>query len=111
MVTGVSRLAAVSPGSAEGCSAVQGVLAAVCFAHAIMVLFTRAYRIPALTAMQALQSLLLGLVSCIPFMGGDTTAIATGMAYTMIGLVLADMVVSVVAIVLEHIIHIEEPTR
>ena len=100
----VGMLAAISPSTEEGCHAVQAALTAVCFAHALLVIVSRAYRVPALTALLGLQSVLLGLVACTPFMGGDTLGIVTVMAYLMIVLVFAESTVSAVVFVIELVL-------
>ena len=100
----VGMLAAISPSTEEGCHAVQAALTAVCFAHALLVIVSHAYRVPALTALQGLQSVLLGLVACTPFMGGNTSSITALLAYIMIALMLAESIVSVIVFVIELVL-------
>eukprot|EP00658_Telonema_sp_P-2_P031574 TRINITY_DN2359_c0_g1_i4.p1 TRINITY_DN2359_c0_g1~~TRINITY_DN2359_c0_g1_i4.p1 ORF type:complete len:299 (+),score=18.36 TRINITY_DN2359_c0_g1_i4:333-1229(+) len=80
----ISILAAINPGTAAGCNGVRIGLSVLCFTHAILVLCTRAFRIPIVPFVHGPQSILLGLVALVPFMGGDQTNIMEGLAISLL---------------------------
>ena len=72
----INLIAAINPGSAAGCAAVQAILALLCFAHGAMLVFTVPYRIPVLNAVRGLQSMLLGVMACGVFIDNVTSQAA-----------------------------------
>ena len=63
----VSIVAAVDGKNLLECHIVQGIIAAICFVHALFILVGRVYRIPILTPLQACQSTCVGLLACAAF--------------------------------------------
>ena len=95
----VSLVAAISPDDKSHCKYVQGTLAAICIAHGLMIVATRVYRIPALNLLQGLQSILLGVTACSPFISSQT--VQTGIESTLLALSLLTALLSMLALLLE----------
>eukprot|EP00658_Telonema_sp_P-2_P064719 TRINITY_DN53936_c0_g1_i1.p1 TRINITY_DN53936_c0_g1~~TRINITY_DN53936_c0_g1_i1.p1 ORF type:complete len:105 (+),score=25.03 TRINITY_DN53936_c0_g1_i1:136-450(+) len=84
---------------------IHGVLAFISFAHALLLLLLRSYRIPLINPMYAAQSVFLGLLACSQFIGSDEARTAFSVLF-MVACGLA-VVTCVIAAFLElSLIHI-----
>ena len=74
-------IAAVEASSQTTCDVVHSLVSVVCFAHGILLLVLRPYRVPVLNMLNALQSVLLGLLACTQFMGSATAQTALSIVF------------------------------
>eukprot|EP00658_Telonema_sp_P-2_P035296 TRINITY_DN25696_c0_g1_i2.p1 TRINITY_DN25696_c0_g1~~TRINITY_DN25696_c0_g1_i2.p1 ORF type:complete len:382 (+),score=70.84 TRINITY_DN25696_c0_g1_i2:250-1395(+) len=97
----IGMIAATVPEDKRGCTIVDAILAAICFIHAIVVLSLRIFRANILTLIQGLQSILLGFVALIPYLGGDDSKVGTGLTIAMLIVVAIEIICGIIVMGLE----------
>eukprot|EP00658_Telonema_sp_P-2_P082805 TRINITY_DN8820_c0_g1_i4.p2 TRINITY_DN8820_c0_g1~~TRINITY_DN8820_c0_g1_i4.p2 ORF type:complete len:163 (+),score=51.72 TRINITY_DN8820_c0_g1_i4:142-630(+) len=83
----VSVVAAVDGSERSVCDVIQGVIAAICFVHGILIIAMRCYRVPVLNVLQFLQSIVLGLLACSGFIQDATAQAAFSITMLVITLI------------------------
>eukprot|EP00658_Telonema_sp_P-2_P083661 TRINITY_DN9121_c0_g1_i1.p1 TRINITY_DN9121_c0_g1~~TRINITY_DN9121_c0_g1_i1.p1 ORF type:complete len:312 (-),score=26.25 TRINITY_DN9121_c0_g1_i1:729-1664(-) len=98
-IVSIGIVAAVDGGTVANCRIVQGIMAGLCFLNAVFICVTRTYRIPTLNYLQAVQSILLGLLACSDMIGEPVAQSA--FVTTMLVASTLTTVVSFVAVAIE----------